>query len=246
MPSRVRHLCLILLLMTAPALHASIEEGIAAIKQKEYATARARFQAEADRGNPSGFYYLGRLHEQGLGVARDMNEAAKCYRKAFETLSLTTKKGKGAGPASPGARAAETATTGPGTAAPATPAAPLVATPLPEPAPGPVSEPTPLPDDTAPPPGMTAAQYRDECYAKACAANRRVIMCAVELYNLDHPEMLKSITDADVGPAGPLMRAGSLKTPIQRPTPGCVYSSEGDLTSVTDCRIRCAVHGSGN
>ncbi len=79
---------------------------------------------------------------------------------------------------------------------------------------------------------------------KACYANMRVLLGAVEMYNMDHSTMVDTIKDWDAGPSGFLVKDKYLKSPLTKPEPGCRY--EGiDLTSATPSQsiIRCDVHG---
>ena len=78
---------------------------------------------------------------------------------------------------------------------------------------------------------------------KACFANQRVILGAIEMYNMDNKEMLKFIRDSDVRDGGILPEQKYLKSGIVNPEPGCFYSSIGDLTEMTG-KITCKIHGS--
>ncbi len=70
---------------------------------------------------------------------------------------------------------------------------------------------------------------------RACFANMRVILGAIEMYNMDNSEML---TYVDL----PRLVSGSyLKSEIKLPTPNCSYSARGDLTE--DGLVCCAFHG---
>jgi len=78
-------------------------------------------------------------------------------------------------------------------------------------------------------------QARAMAQKKACFANIRVILGAIEMYNMDHSEML---TYVDI----PRLVSGSyLKSGIQLPTPNCSYSHRGDLTE--DGVVCCSFHG---
>ncbi len=82
---------------------------------------------------------------------------------------------------------------------------------------------------------------RDGSRMKACYANMRVILGAIEMYNMDHQQMRDWVSDADVtSPDGMLVRGGYLKTPISRYEPDCYYSGQG-LTK--DGKIVCSRHG---
>ncbi len=86
---------------------------------------------------------------------------------------------------------------------------------------------------------------------KQCYANMRVLMGAVEMYNMDNAVMIDAIGDADgvmidaIGDAdglesGILVRLRYLKTPLTKPTVKCAYSGVGLTGTGT---IRCAFHG---
>lgn len=81
----------------------------------------------------------------------------------------------------------------------------------------------------------------DKARTKACYSNMRVILGAVEMYNMDHTEMMKQLSDSDVIEGGTLVKEGYLKSPIRKPTPGCRYFSVGDLS--IDGHIECSKHG---
>lgn len=77
---------------------------------------------------------------------------------------------------------------------------------------------------------------RESARAKACYSNQRVISGAVEMYNMDHVEMMTSL---DVQK---LVKERYLKVVPSKPEPDCDYLSDGDLTS--DGKITCKKHGS--
>lgn len=81
---------------------------------------------------------------------------------------------------------------------------------------------------------------REQARHKACYANMRVLLGAVEMYNMDHPEdqMISVLTEREIG----VLIAGKyLKSEISRPEPDCVYGTIGDLTGTG--RVCCSVHG---
>ncbi len=80
---------------------------------------------------------------------------------------------------------------------------------------------------------------REQAREKACYANMRVILGAVEMYNMDHSTMLSGL--ADPGSLDFLVTSQYLKTSIQRPETNCGYSNDGDLTGVGV--VSCNVHG---
>lgn len=76
---------------------------------------------------------------------------------------------------------------------------------------------------------------------RECDANLRVLLGAVELYNMDHQEMIKELRDEDVQKGGKLVGGTYLKTPISKPIPECLYSSVGDISQ--EGHLTCKVHG---
>jgi TPR repeat protein len=56
---------------------AGIEEGLAAAKKNDFATALEEFQPLAEQGSASAQYYLGTLYLNGTGVTRNAEEAVK-------------------------------------------------------------------------------------------------------------------------------------------------------------------------
>ncbi len=79
---------------------------------------------------------------------------------------------------------------------------------------------------------------REQSREKACYANMRVILGAVEMYNMDHSSMLRMVDDQVI--TG-LCQGNYLKGGINRPEAGCAYLSSGDLTG--NGVIYCAMHG---
>jgi hypothetical protein len=75
---------------------------------------------------------------------------------------------------------------------------------------------------------------------KACFANQRVILGAVEMYNIDNPgSPIESIVDADVSfRSAPLVSGGYLKDAVPKADLGCEYCSYGNLNQggITFCR----------
>ncbi len=76
---------------------------------------------------------------------------------------------------------------------------------------------------------------REQSREKACYANMRVLLGAVEMYNMDHSTMMTKL-DTET-----LLKGQYLKTSIQFPEVNCRYSALGDLTGVGV--ITCDVHG---
>lgn len=89
----------------------------------------------------------------------------------------------------------------------------------------------------------SAAQKRDEAYAKACAANMRVMNGSIELYNMDNTPMLKDVSEEMVREGGIIVKSGVLKQPIQKPTEKCKYIFTGDFSKVDAGVISCEAHG---
>lgn len=79
---------------------------------------------------------------------------------------------------------------------------------------------------------------------RLCRSSMRLLLGAVELYNIDHMKNpLRSISASDYSNGGILISSGGLKSPIE-PLPGCSYSASGDLSG--DGYIQCSRHGSLN
>ncbi|NLI77542.1 MAG: hypothetical protein GX442_14000 [Candidatus Riflebacteria bacterium] len=88
----------------------------------------------------------------------------------------------------------------------------------------------------APPPTKQDAVH-------ACFANQRLLLSAIEMYNMDNPTMITDLTPDLYLPESPLVQGGYLEGPLTLPDPACRYSSTGDLTG-DGGTITCAVHGS--
>ncbi len=73
----------VLTLAGMPAF-ADTAAGLAAFKNKEYGKAYQEWKAAADAGHAEAQFDLGVLYAQGLGVRRDLTEAAFWYRKSAE------------------------------------------------------------------------------------------------------------------------------------------------------------------
>lgn len=83
---------------------------------------------------------------------------------------------------------------------------------------------------------------RSSARGKACFANQRVILGAVEMYNMDHTTMLEKISDGDVAfPSGLLVVEKCLVSPVIKPEVSCEYASYGKLTEYGI--IYCKTHG---
>ena len=83
---------------------------------------------------------------------------------------------------------------------------------------------------------------RDQAREKACYANMRVILGAVEMYNMDNSSMTDTVSMGDVDSStGKLVSGEYLKRKMSKPTPGCSYSNDGNLTG--GGTIKCDCHG---
>ncbi len=69
--------------LTAPAW-AGFNEGVAAYKRGDYATALHEFRRLAEQGDAKAQFMLGTMYRKGLGVPQDHARAARWYRKAAE------------------------------------------------------------------------------------------------------------------------------------------------------------------
>jgi prepilin-type N-terminal cleavage/methylation domain-containing protein len=79
---------------------------------------------------------------------------------------------------------------------------------------------------------------RQQAREKACYANMRVILGAVEMYNMDHTSMMSTMSSSMIDS---LVSGDYLKSKITPPESGCSYSHTSDLTD--DGLIQCDVHG---
>ncbi len=69
--------------LTAPA-GAGFDDGVAAAKRGDYATALSKFRPLAEQGDAKAQWALGVMYERGLGAPQDYAKAVKWYRKAAE------------------------------------------------------------------------------------------------------------------------------------------------------------------
>jgi len=60
------------------------QDATDAFNKKDYKTAYRIFLKLAEQGNAEAQYYLGLIHDQGLGVPQDFEEAVKQYRLAAD------------------------------------------------------------------------------------------------------------------------------------------------------------------
>lgn len=86
------------------------------------------------------------------------------------------------------------------------------------------------------------AKARDKARVANCFANQRILLGAIEMYNMDHEKMLTQLSEADAQEGGILLKNQYLREPINKPEPECSYYSEGDLSK--NGKISCKKHGS--
>jgi TPR repeat protein len=72
------------MMLAATPVFADTATGLAAFKNKDYQKAYREWKAAADEGKAEAQFDLGVLYAQGLGVRRDLTEAAFWYRKSAE------------------------------------------------------------------------------------------------------------------------------------------------------------------
>ncbi len=80
---RVAAFAVLLVVLAAPAW-AGFDEGVAAHKRGDYATALRELRPLAEQGDAAAQYNLGVMYYGGYGVPQDYAEAVKWYRKAAE------------------------------------------------------------------------------------------------------------------------------------------------------------------
>lgn len=85
MPSNAR--LYLLLVATTFALagglaHAGLQEGLDALRARDYARAAKELEPLANAGNPEAQYRIGRMQEFGAGYPKDVKQAIAWYRKA--------------------------------------------------------------------------------------------------------------------------------------------------------------------
>jgi uncharacterized protein len=71
-----------LLAVAGAAVAGSLEDGVAAVKRRDYATALRLFRPLADQGDDVAQFDLAVMYNKGWGVPRDYLQAAKWYRLA--------------------------------------------------------------------------------------------------------------------------------------------------------------------
>ncbi len=78
---------------------------------------------------------------------------------------------------------------------------------------------------------------RQQSRQKACFANQRVLMGAIEMYNMDHEKMISTFDEHTMS----LLEKGYLKGKIIMPEDECCFATTGPLDQ--DGVIICALHG---
>lgn len=73
-----------ILILSAAAAFADTAAGVAAFKNKDYQKAYQEWKTAAEAGKAEAQFDLGLLYAQGLGVRRDLTEAARWYRKSAD------------------------------------------------------------------------------------------------------------------------------------------------------------------
>ena len=81
---------------------------------------------------------------------------------------------------------------------------------------------------------------REQAREKACYANIRVLLGAIEMYNMDHSSMQTTLGATDYGAAGSLVSGQYLKSAITPPESNCSYAGT-DLSG--SGKISCGPHG---
>ena len=66
-------------LVFTAALAGDLEDGVAAIERKDYATALAKFRSAAQQGVAEAQFNLGYMYGNGQGIAQDYKEALRWY-----------------------------------------------------------------------------------------------------------------------------------------------------------------------
>ena len=66
----------------SPAVEGGVKEALESYKKGDFAEALKRFAAEAERGDQDAQFALGRIYQEGSGVAQSLPKAEEYYRKA--------------------------------------------------------------------------------------------------------------------------------------------------------------------
>lgn len=88
-------LAVIILIGLSTSVHAQSDAGYEAFKRGDYTTAHRVWKVQAGKGNLSAQYNLGILYHHGLGVRRQLSEAAKWYLRAAEGGMATAQEAIG-------------------------------------------------------------------------------------------------------------------------------------------------------
>lgn len=75
---------LVALLSLSSPVFAGFDEGVAALKRSDYATALKEFKPLAEQGQAGAQYNMGLIYDNGLGVKADKAAAADWYRKSAD------------------------------------------------------------------------------------------------------------------------------------------------------------------
>lgn len=81
MPSKIIYTLLGTTLISTVAF-AGLKEAITAYDSSQYQKAQEEFSYLADEGEPTALYYMGQIHEKGLGVTADKDKAMDYYKRA--------------------------------------------------------------------------------------------------------------------------------------------------------------------
>ena len=73
---------LILVVLAAPATAQNFDQGLEALKAKDFATAFREFEPLANQGHAESQYIIGELYFSGDGVDKDPDEAIKWFQKS--------------------------------------------------------------------------------------------------------------------------------------------------------------------
>lgn len=80
---------------------------------------------------------------------------------------------------------------------------------------------------------------RQQSRQKACEANQRVLLGAIEMYNMDHSEGIENISHDTIDI---LLQKKYLRSPLMQPESDCAYGNAGSL--LQNGEIFCVRHGS--
>ena len=81
---------------------------------------------------------------------------------------------------------------------------------------------------------------REQAREKACYANIRVLLGAIEMYNMDHSTMQTTLAAMDYSATGHLVSCQYLKSAVTAPETSCSYVG-ADLSG--SGKISCTAHG---